>query len=268
MNRYSKAANKQMFLKEQKKMMTGLRQVGIQLCASTSRSITDLVWSSSTGSVTVGKWRWSKSAVTSLRICDWNAGRRKTLILRLTIISTDHSPHICSIFERLRGLGWGNEIKKLNKWNPAILSSHPLIKQPKALTDRSEHLHANILYIFLTLSQFGPILKLILSNSSKYRRLSVSSMITRFWWNNDENYSFPSWQILLNDITLKSFLPWPISTKWMISNWSLMLRPRRSSLKNMNIHTSTGLTPKNDERMASGQRYRAPITDPHLQERH
>ena len=40
------------------------------------------------------------------------------------------------IFQRLKDLGYGNEVDRLNEVDPTILSEHPSIKQTKDLTER------------------------------------------------------------------------------------------------------------------------------------
>jgi len=50
--------------------------------------------------------------------------------------------NLCNrIIEKLEGLGWGDEIEELNEYNPIIFSRHPIVNQPKDLTDRSAYNH-------------------------------------------------------------------------------------------------------------------------------
>ena len=41
--------------------------------------------------------------------------------------------------EKLIGLGWGDEIENLNRYDPSLFSRHPVVNQPKDLTERSAY---------------------------------------------------------------------------------------------------------------------------------
>jgi hypothetical protein len=45
-------------------------------------------------------------------------------------------PCFARIFQRLKDLGYGNEVERLNEVDPTILSEHPSIKQIKEFTER------------------------------------------------------------------------------------------------------------------------------------
>lgn len=47
--------------------------------------------------------------------------------------------HIHRIIKKLEDMGWGDEIKNINDYSPTIFSRHPIINQPKDLTDRSAY---------------------------------------------------------------------------------------------------------------------------------
>jgi hypothetical protein len=55
------------------------------------------------------------------------------LLITFTI---DFNPRI---IEKLTDLGWGDEIEDLNDYDSSIFSRHPVVNQPKDLTERSAY---------------------------------------------------------------------------------------------------------------------------------